>query len=181
MVSTGEPSVEDPFLSLLDQDRERATAKYHELFAKLVRYFEWRHCRPPHPEDLAQETLRRGFTKMASGAQIYAEHPGGYFFGIAQKVLLEHWKSERRVAVAVEDEAFVVQASAGAVDARIYVDQCLASLTPSERDLLRKYFVEDRKQLSEHLGLGAGGLRVRVHRILEKVRYYIRSIEARTK
>jgi DNA-directed RNA polymerase specialized sigma24 family protein len=172
---------EDRFLALLDADAAIATTKYEELFHKLVRYFEWRRCRPPHPEDLAQETLRRGFTKMAGGADIYAEHPGGYFFGIAQNVLLEHWKRERRTSVPVDDSGLTAHDDIRDVDTRLYLDQCLAALNLSDRNLLISYFTGDRKRLSGDLQVSPGGLRVRVYRVLEKVRNHIQAAKTTVK
>lgn len=46
------------WLGIFDQDPAQAEEKYLEFYQKLVLYFEWN--RRPDPEDLAQETFRRG-------------------------------------------------------------------------------------------------------------------------
>jgi hypothetical protein len=68
-------------LAIFHTNPSRATERYAELYRNLVRYFEWN--RKPDAEDLAQETLKRGFSRLQQGQKITTKDPAGYFFGIA--------------------------------------------------------------------------------------------------
>jgi DNA-directed RNA polymerase specialized sigma24 family protein len=52
-------------LAVFDANPADAEEKCVELYQKLVLYFQWN--RRPDPEDLAQETFRRGFTRLQEG------------------------------------------------------------------------------------------------------------------
>lgn len=160
--------VSDQFLRLLDPDPDLAAAKYRDLFARLVKFFEWRNCRPA--DDLAQETLRRGLTRVAAGVDVYTADPNHYFFGIARFVALENWKAPRLDSSGELDEQVSGLHTPAQIEAGILLDQCLAALDPVERALLLRYHTGDRDELRAEVGLDATALRVRVHRIVKKVR-----------
>jgi len=159
---------EDRFLLLLDPDPGTAEEKYLALYTKLVKYFEWRGA--GNADDLAQETLERGFARIAAGTEVYADDPASYFFGIAKNVLREHWK--KRVidhAGDLDTLESPVRGAAG-VDNGILLSQCLAMLDPTDRDLFVRYHSGERDVLRNELNVDANNLRVRIHRILERLR-----------
>ena len=158
----------DQYLRLLDSDPDRAAALYRELFTRLVKFFEWRNCRPS--EDLAQETLRRGFVRIASGVDVYADNPHHYFFGIARFVAKETWKVPRFDSSREPDDLASALNTVQQVEAGIYLEQCLARLNPNDRALFVRYHTGDREALRAEVGVDATVLRVRVHRIIQKVR-----------
>lgn len=162
---------EAQYLKLLDADPAVAAVRYRELFVKLVKFFEWRGCR--HSEDLAQETLRRGFARIDGGADIYTEDPNQYFLGIARNVVKESWKD--RPLQQMDDAALEAgrpqwSRPAHAVDAAILLRECLGRLDKSERELILRYHLGDRQKLQADLGLDGNALRVRVHRAVKKIR-----------
>jgi RNA polymerase sigma factor (sigma-70 family) len=156
-------------LTILDPDPVRAEAGYRELRSQLVRFLEWQNCH--EPEEAAQETLARGFRRIAGGVDTSAAGARSYFFGIARNLVKEGWKSrkedlldpadwERRPSSARHIEQ---------VEARLALSQYLGRLSGPERKLIVRYYTEDRVALCRELGVTAGSLRVTVHRIRRKV------------
>ena len=84
-------------LAVLDPDPVRAEARYGELRSQLVRFFEWQ--RHSDPEDAAQETLARGFRRVAAGVDTSAAGVHGYFFGIARNLVKEGKDVERSCSI----------------------------------------------------------------------------------
>lgn len=157
----------EQFLRLLDPDPILADAKYRELFKRLVKFFEWRKCSPA--DDLAQETLKRGLARVASGVDVYTADPSHYFIGIARFVAMETWNGTRFDSDDKLDDQPSGFNTAEQVEAGILLEQCLARLDAAERTLLVRYHTGDREALRRELGVEPGALRVRVHRIVQKV------------
>jgi DNA-directed RNA polymerase specialized sigma24 family protein len=163
----------DRLLEIFDPDPARAEDMIRDLFFRLVKFFAWRHC--PMPEDLAQETLRRGFGRIQKDVEIYTADPAPFFFGIARNVLKEEWKGHTGEApLGIED----LLASLGTVDfleteARICLDQCLQHLPPDEREMLSRYISEDPVELARELRLSPGNLRVKAHRATRKLTKWV--------
>jgi DNA-directed RNA polymerase specialized sigma24 family protein len=156
-------------LSVLDADPDRASEKYIDLFERLTKFFQWRGSNAP--EDLAQETLRRGFGKVAAGAVIYAAKPDSYFFGIAYNVLREsrHTAATDRT-VSLDDLPLLAGVDFREPETRILLAQCLSRLTDEEGIALTRYYTEeDRSNLASELGVSDNALRVRVLRAKRKI------------
>jgi RNA polymerase sigma factor (sigma-70 family) len=160
----------EQLLRVFDPDPDRAADKLADLFFRLKKFFSWRNCRSP--EDLAQETLRRGFKRIAAGADIYTSNPSHYFLGIARNIVSE----QRNAPPSVDDSSIDVDELAGTgsadfreVEARIYLQQCLRHLVPEERDVLVRYHTQDRDELARELKLTTNALRVKVHRARRKL------------
>jgi len=160
--------VSDQFLRLLDPDPELADAKYRELFKRLVKFFEWRKCSPA--DDFAQETLKRGLARVAAGVDVYTADPSHYFIGIARFVAMEAWKGTRFDSDENLDDRVSGFNTAEQIEAGVLLEQCLATLELTERTLLMRYHTGDREALRLELGIEENALRVRVHRIVQKVR-----------
>jgi RNA polymerase sigma factor (sigma-70 family) len=156
-------------LAVLDPDPVRAEARYGELRSQLVRFFEWQ--RHSDPEDAAQETLARGFRRVAAGVDTSAAGVHGYFFGIARNLVKEGWKGRREELL--DPDAWERTPSPGRhveqVEARLALTYYLGRLRASERRLIVRYYTGDRDALSRELGVTAGNLRVIVHRIRQKI------------
>ena len=143
---------------------------YSQLSRKLIVFFQWRGA--DAPEDLAQETLQRGFSRLAEGVELHSP-PAHYFFAIAHRVLLESWRTRHRdpFCAGVDLEAFSAYASvddrAGHADR---LEECLSTLSSDDRHVVVRYYEGDREKLSSELGVDANALRVRVHRAIRKIR-----------
>jgi DNA-directed RNA polymerase specialized sigma24 family protein len=156
--------------TLLDADPQAADHKCTELWLDLVRYFRWQGH--PDPEDGAQEVLSRGLEKAGS---VYPwedvrRDPWKYFFGFAWFVAREGWRTSREVPLDEEHRpaADAISVQSG-VEAKIYLDELLSQIDPEDRDLVIRYHLEDRQELSRTLSIPIGTLRVQVHRICKKL------------
>jgi len=173
MVSDPAGTADPRYLAILDPDPDRASAKYFDLFRRLVKFFEWRNCHPA--EELAQETLTRGLNSVAAGAEVYAVDPNQFFLGYARNIARECWKARQMGSLADIDEPASATGTAGQVEERILLSQCLALLPADERDLIVRYYAGDHRAVCLALGLSAGALRVRVHRIVDRLRNQVRA------
>ena len=166
-------------LAFLDRDRDRAAGAYDLLHRKLIKFFDWRGH--PDPEHLADLTLNRVARKLDEGAVVRTPNPGSFVLGVARMVFLEE---SRRLArfEQVEPRFFTDQTDApeeavteDEVRMRV-LEKCLEGLDREGRDFLLRYYAESggtkialRKQMSRDLGVSAGVLRLRAHRLRMKL------------
>lgn len=165
----------DRFLAALHADRDSAAAAYERIRSKLVRFFEWRGC--TFPEERADDTITRVIRKIDEGAII--RDAATYCYGVARHVLLEALKQQARERDALsrvqpipsrvdEDEAD---------DRRLdCLQRCLLRLAPDQRELVLDYHrgepgdrIDGRRRLAQRLGIGLNALRIRVHRVTDRV------------
>jgi RNA polymerase sigma factor (sigma-70 family) len=159
----------------LDSDRELAGEKYRIIQRKLVRFFEYHNC--TCPEDHADEVLDRVAGKLSKGTTI--EDIPSYCLGVARKLFKEILREREKIRASLAQLASFHAESEGenSPDARLdCFDQCLEKLDDEERDIIMKYYkgekkakIESRKQLAEELGIPLNALRIRTHRIREKL------------
>jgi RNA polymerase sigma factor (sigma-70 family) len=168
----------DRLLVALDPDRDRAGKKYQQIRESLERFFWWRGA--AGYEDLADDTIDRVMMRISEGEQIRAGDPALYFYGVARNVLREHWARAARHAATTEqleaepahDPAQVETETLGAERRHTCLDRCLETLLPETRNLLLRYYQDEkggvsqsRQALADELGIGLNALRIRVHRI----------------
>lgn len=177
----------DLLLASLDPDRERAARRYEMIRAKLLKFFECRGC--PLAEDLTDETINRVARRLSEGRRIWAAEPASYFYGVARNVLKEYWASPEREFAPLD---VVPPPSHPCADAlkhqeaehqRLHLERRLDWLAagldqlPAEsRELILDYYrgdhrerIRHRKQIAERLGIPPNTLRLRVHRIRERL------------
>jgi DNA-directed RNA polymerase specialized sigma24 family protein len=107
--------------------------------------------------------------KAPEVARDYVGDPSLYFYGVAQKVLLESLRKKPPLPSALPptpDEAEETERE------HACLDRCMGELTPANRELLLEYYQNDkrakidhRKELAARLGIAQNALRIRVHRI----------------
>lgn len=183
----------DRLLRLLDPDPAVAEQKYKDLFRRLMKFFQFRHC--DSPEDLAQDTMVRVFERSAD-VIISAADPAAFFQGFANNILHEARReaakrARRQVSLhservhsaddlrsSSEEEAMewppaIASPVRGGVAESRHVDmfavwrQRLWRLQPHERELLVEYYGCDRRnrrRLAAKMKLTEGALRTRVCR-----------------
>jgi RNA polymerase sigma factor (sigma-70 family) len=161
-------------LVILDPDPDRAETAYRDLRRELVRFLEWQKC--AEPEEAAQEALARGFKRILDGADTSISGARGYFFGIAKNLVRESWRARKEELL---DPADLERRPSSArhieqVEARLMLSEALGRLREPERQLIVRYYTEDRVALCQELGLSAGSLRVMVHRIRRKIDEFAR-------
>ena len=168
----------DRLLACLDADLEAAGEKYLLMRRNLVRYFEGRGC--PFAEDHADESINRIAKRLDESEDI--RDINGYSYGIARLLLLEIYKERAR-----EEKALKELPSLRLVDSdppefdeageRLEcLNHCLERLPPDGRQLIVAYYqgesqsrIENRKRLTESLGIPNRALRSRAVRIREKL------------
>jgi RNA polymerase sigma factor (sigma-70 family) len=155
----------DRLLAWLDSDREKAGVIYETIRCRLIKIFARRGCW--EAENLADETINRVATKIESISTQYTGNPALYFYGVARKIHHEYLRLRQRplpefspVPNPFEDEEYDC------------LDQCLEGVNVEDRDLILRYYLEDkrdkidhRRQLAEELGIAINALRIRAHRI----------------
>jgi DNA-directed RNA polymerase specialized sigma24 family protein len=158
----------DALLLWLDaEDRERAGAKYESIRKRLIQLFVCRGC--GEPEVLADETFNRVARKMPQLSRDYVGDPALFFFGVAQNVYLESLRAKPK-----QQET----------DERPYVclDRCMQTLTAENRDLVLRYYEEEkrvkidhRQELAAHLGIAINALRIRAHRVRSALKQCVKN------
>ena len=164
----------DKFLDCLDRDREQAGRRYEKIRSKLISYFEWRDC--PFPEDHADEAINRVMRKIDEGEEL--RDPATYVFGVARMLLLEiaRAREKERTALNLMPPQLDDEDSYEAERRIACLRHCLEELPPEGRELITQYYqgerrskIENRKRLSERLGLPLNALRIRGCRLREKL------------
>ncbi|MET0650734.1 MAG: hypothetical protein ABW208_29345 [Pyrinomonadaceae bacterium] len=152
-------------LTWLDSDRNQAGERYEAIRNGLIQFFLHRRCL--NPEDLADETINRVARKMEDVSKNYEGEPARYFYGVATRVYQEQLRGAKTPPPAVvEEDATEVE------QMHDCLSKCLETLSPANRDLILRYYAEQkrakidsRKMLASTLNIRANELRVRVHRI----------------
>lgn len=155
----------EALLDWLDSDREQAGIKYEEIRSKLIKYFL--PASQTDAEALSDETINRVAKRLDEVRdQVYGERVR-YFYGVARKVLLEYLRRkhpQQAPGPAVDSERLEIEAWC--------LEECMARLSPENRNLLLRYYgadgrarIEQRKLLAEELGIAPNALRIRAYRI----------------
>lgn len=166
----------DTMLDWLDADRERAGSKYEAIRLRLIKIFTCRGCQAA--EELADETINRVIARIVEIADGYRGDPALYFYGVAQKVFLEDLRKSRGPLAHVPmDSAAVILSTQAVLVEDIEpeyrcLEQCLEGLLPENRNLVVRYYqqerqakIDHRKMLASELGIAVNALRLRAHRI----------------
>jgi RNA polymerase sigma factor (sigma-70 family) len=175
------------FLAKLDADRDRAGEKYETLRSQLVKFFECGGCSSPRA--LADETINRVARKILEGVDIVPGALYAYIRGVARNVYKEYLRNPDRRLVSIEnilpsehlyeDPAEVDQRAQDrtAFEQRLEcLESCVGKLPDEARELIMSYYegdegvkIENHKRIAEREGISLNNLRVRVHRIREKL------------
>ncbi|MEW6212969.1 MAG: hypothetical protein AB1631_31890 [Acidobacteriota bacterium] len=163
----------DKFLARLDEDRERAGAKYETIRSKVISFFEWRGF--AFAEDHADEAITRVIRKIDQGEEI--RDPATYVYGVARMMTLEIAKQRERQSAALENVSSPQQEEE--IDSRKRADclnECLKKIPAESREMITEYYseekgekIEHRKRLAEKMGIPLNALRIRALRVREKL------------
>ncbi|HEV7764207.1 MAG TPA: hypothetical protein VGQ76_04330 [Thermoanaerobaculia bacterium] len=170
----------DSILGRLDPDPERAGTLYRALHERLVSIVEWWGARQPH--ELADRTLDRVAVKLGEGADIPDGALHAYIRSVAWLVFRESLRETEREAQAQREEWIQGQARLRRDEDRELeqmhrtLDHCLDTLPPSDCELILTYYgaeeestIAIRRKLATSLGISVPTLRVRAHRLRERV------------
>ncbi len=156
------------FLALLDPDVLKAEEKYRILRAKLIFFFESRNA--CDPENLADEVLLRALRRLSQGVEAYSGL-NAYCYGVAKNVLSESRRLPREVELPDEIASNVTRhpAKLSTTEQKLLLGELLRNISPKDRDLLTRYYEDDRLALAGNLGMTANALRIVVHRIHKRL------------
>jgi RNA polymerase sigma factor (sigma-70 family) len=181
------PEALNQLLSRLDSDPEQAGERYEFIHSELVKYFECRGCFTPR--DLADETINRVARKIMEGEEISSEAFSSYFYGVARNVLREYVRSPERKTSSIDSlpisehplenpsELALRRLEKRKLEQRLEcLESCIKELPPETQRLIISYYegeegvkIDNRKQLAEELGIPLNNLRIRIHRVREKL------------
>jgi DNA-directed RNA polymerase specialized sigma24 family protein len=161
----------DRLLACLDEDRERAAAKYETLRSGLIRFFEWRGCL--HAQDHADEVIDRVARRLEEGAPVTTVP--NYAAGVARLVFLEILRAREREKAALRE--MPAPEPVATEDERLKcVRRCLGRLPAEGARLLIAYYedgqggkAEVRKRLAEELGASPTAFRMKLRRLRVKL------------
>lgn len=165
-------------LDCLGEDREQAGQKYEDLRRTLIRFFEWRGA--PFPEEHTDESFNRVARKLDEGIEI--KNIGGYCYEVARLVCLEALKgpdSKRTPLESINLKSAVADTTDETEEKELRLaclEECLSVLPKESRELITKYYQEEkrgkidsRKALAVRLGLRRDALANRAQRVRDKL------------
>src|ERR1035441_7118313 len=158
------PARNNRFLDLLDSDPREAERKYRALRGKLVFYFQHNGC--ADPEDPADEVFSRVLRRSTEDVDFYLGLRD-HCFGIAEHILREQRGRPRpeELPAEIPEPGPASAFGLNRVEQHVLVQQCLQRLPENERQILLRYYAEDRAGLAKELRMTENGLRIRVFRI----------------
>jgi len=166
----------DALLRSLDPDRDKAAEAYAKLRDRISGLFGW--WGRNDGDDLTDETLDRVARKILGGAPIVEGSLGAYVRGVARLVFYE--ASRRPVSVPIEgNEPEPPRAHAANEGVFTCLDRCLEALKSDDRSLVMGYYARGhkadmRRRLAEDAKLSATALRIRAHRIRQRLETCVR-------
>jgi DNA-directed RNA polymerase specialized sigma24 family protein len=159
----------DQLLSWLDPEPERAGLAYEKIRRRLIAILASRGC--VSAEELADETIDRVARRVNDIRDAYVGDQAIYFLGVMNNVHHEYLK--RPVLPLLperDDDAEIKERAHGCLD------RCLDKLTTNSRQIIERYYTEDkrakinlRRRLAADFGLRPSTLRSRALRIREKL------------
>ena len=182
----------ETLLQRLGPDREVAGARYEQLRRRLLAVFAYRGCRDP--DTLADETLDRVARKLLEmGPAFHGDDPSAFVFGVAWRVAMESFKRPATVPLPEGWDMADPRVSRDTEDERSAahdcLERCLRRLPAGERDMVLRYYrdekrsrIRQRSALARDLKVSANALRIRIHRITAHLRECaLRCVETRSK
>jgi DNA-directed RNA polymerase specialized sigma24 family protein len=143
------------------------------LRGTLLRVFRWRGA--VLPEELADEALLRVERKVSEGVEVGDVRL--FALGVARLLLLEEMKDRVRHERALDEWKREIVSPPRRDDRRMAaLERCLERLDPENRALLLEYYtgersmkIDNRRRIAERLGIPLPSLRIRVHRLRERL------------
>src|SRR5262245_21694034 len=130
------------FLAWLDGGIESNGERYLEMRRRLEDYFWRKRCE--FPDRLADEVLNRVARRLEEEGGI-PDPPARYCYIVARFVFLESLRSAERHRTELPADIPRIDLS-GPVDDRLEcLEQCLADLPASDRDLILHYYPDDQR------------------------------------
>jgi len=121
-------------------------------------------------------------SKLSEIATGYVGDPALYFYGVAEKIYLEHGRRARLNVPLLADVAEPNRPAGTAEAGYACLNQCVEGLSQPNRDLIHLYYspsrgrekIDRRKELAKKLGIGANALWIRAHRLRQSLKKCVR-------
>ena len=157
-------------LEYFDEDPVIAETKLDEFRVRLIFYFQRRGILPARAEELANDVFVLALSALKKGAVI-TTNITHFCYGIARNLRLEQFHEHEHVGLP-EHAQIADPRPAEILLHRLELEQRLALLSSEDRDLFVMYETEEseRPALADSMGTSLIALRVRVHRIRQKLR-----------
>ena len=155
----------EALLAALAPDRDVAGQKYEELRRRLINLLAWEQC--DAPENLADEVLNRLARKVLEGTVI--PHLDRFAFGIARILIQEQARTRRNQDAALRELQTGARQSGRDWATIEAMKGCLDTLPDDRRELIERYYTENRAGLARKLGISVNALRNRALRIREEL------------
>lgn len=169
------PDTFELLLAWLGPNRDAAATKYETIRAGLIRVFVARGCL--EAEDLADETFNRVAAKAGALRDTYEGNPARYFYGVADKIHLEHQRRQRPRQALEDYPHLPAPTPADASAEQECLHRCLARLEAEEREFIVSYYSETKRakielhqEMAAQMGLTKQGLRSRAFRLKTTLR-----------
>lgn len=163
------PEAFELLLKWLDPDRDKAGEQYEAIRHRLATFFYGRRCLDA--DDLTDRTITVVADKVPQLIDHYKDKPVYYFMGVARKIYQEHLRSERRTPRPPPPPAGWTEQDYQCLE------QCLVKLEPGARRMFETYCGGqgcNREGLTGEYGISLNALRIRVHKLKNKLRACIR-------
>lgn len=163
-------------LSIISSDASDAGERYELLRLKTLRFFQWKGA--ADAEELTDETMLRVGKKLGEGAPVGKAEIGPYVRGVARMIFLESLRHEERDRRLREHADFLRRVEVDVEKERRIecLEKCLTDLDSDGRELILGYYseggdgkIEQRKRLARSLGISMTALRIRAHRLRERL------------
>jgi RNA polymerase sigma factor (sigma-70 family) len=163
----------DRLLQWLDSNQEHAGEAYEKIRRRLIAILASRGCHCP--EELADETIDRVARRVIDIRDTYVGDRSAYFLGVMNNVHHEYLKRPQLPRSSEPVEQTEVRERV-----HLCLDRCLEKLSPHARQIIERYYAENRRakitlrrRIADELGISAGNLRLRALRIREKLQVCI--------
>lgn len=163
------PEAFELLLQWLNPDRGKAGEQYEAIRHRLIIFLSGRGCW--EADLLADRTIAVVAGKVPKLIGQYKGKPVYYFIGVARKIHQEWLRSRRRTPRPPP--------SPGGWAEQDYrcLEQCLEQLTPRARRMFEEYYLRrdsDKESLAKEFGITLNALRIRVHRIRQRLKSCVR-------
>lgn len=161
-------------LKVLHPDREKAAIEYERLRDRITGLLGW--WGSPRASELADETLDRVARKLDEGADVRAGSLGAYVRGVARMVFYESSRQPQTDPLPHDLDLSAPVTDEEQSPALVCFDRCLGKLSAADRKNLLRYYddagartIEARRKLADELGISTNVLRVRMHRLRDRL------------
>jgi DNA-directed RNA polymerase specialized sigma24 family protein len=170
----------DGLLARLDDDRDRAALRYEQLRSRLQALFGWWGTENTH--ELADRTLDRVAAKLQEGAVVPASSLPAYLRGAARLVYYESLREAEREENAQRQASIPGDADVQTEETLRALDACLETVPSADRELILDYYsasggsnISARRSLAGRLAMSATALRIRAHRLRQRLEECVRA------